>query len=265
MFSNDPVFETAGSDCHLLQFFKAGDAAPVENAAAYIAAGLRLGEGAVVVASDLHTPTILAALERSGLAAERLQSEGKLALFDADTTLMRFLINGHPDAERFERVVGDAMRRMVGNPANAGVRAYGEMVGLLWKRRQYPAAIRLEQLWNGLRRRTPFGLFCWYPVDIFGDDFQTGVVDALLSAHSHLLPHDVRGELERAISQALEEALGPEGARRVAEARAKDERRSRWGDVPPAESMILWLRRNLPEEAPRVLSLAREYYAAALV
>ena len=67
------------------------------------------------------------------------------------------------------------------------------MVGCLWAAKQYPAAIRIEQLWGRLRAETPFNLYCGYPIDIFGDEIEHGTVDALfLAAYTHLLADGAR-------------------------------------------------------------------------
>jgi len=44
------------------------------------------------------------------------------------------------------------------------VRAFGEMVAVLWERDQREAAIELEELWNELLGHHPFSLMCGYPL-----------------------------------------------------------------------------------------------------
>ena len=66
------------------------------------------------------------------------------------------------------------------------VRAFGEMVNLLWKDGMTSAAIRLETLWNELARSYDFKLLCGYSMGNFykqADEMQrvcahhTAVVD----------------------------------------------------------------------------------------
>jgi len=45
------------------------------------------------------------------------------------------------------------------------VRAYGEMVDVLWQRGERDAAIRLEEFWNDLARLQTFSLLCAYCID----------------------------------------------------------------------------------------------------
>src|SRR6185312_4095495 len=101
---------------------------------------------------------------------------------------------------------------------HTGTRAYGEMVGLLWRAGEFDAAIRLEELWNELLKSGDASLFCAYPIDIFSADFKVGKVDALLCAHTHLLPVDPA--LDGALNRAMDEVLGArvEGLRQLVQA-----------------------------------------------
>ena len=50
------------------------------------------------------------------------------------------------------------------------VRAFGEMVALLWARGDNAATIRLEHLWQTLCLAQGFSLFCAYPRSGFTQD-----------------------------------------------------------------------------------------------
>jgi hypothetical protein len=130
------------------------------------------------------------------------------------------------------------------------------MVGLLWQAKEYSAAARLEELWNKLLRSSDVRLFCGYPIDIFSPEFRSDRVDALLCAHTHLLPLDPA--LEGALNRAMDEVLGArvDGLRRL----IQTNHRPSWGEIPRAEALVLWLRNNLPGSADRIINLARQYY-----
>jgi hypothetical protein len=134
------------------------------------------------------------------------------------------------------------------------------MVGLLWKAGQYAPAIRLEELWNELLKSNDVSLFCGYPIDIFSPDFQADKVDALLCAHTHLLP--VNPALEGALNRAMDEVLGPrvDGLKQL----VQTNHRPAWGEVPRPEALVLWLRNNLPGSADQIMRLARQYYRPQL-
>jgi hypothetical protein len=130
------------------------------------------------------------------------------------------------------------------------------MVGLLWKAGEYTAAAHLEQLWNELLKQRDVSLFCAYPIDVLSPEFQAGKVDALLCAHTHLLPVDAA--LEAALNRAMDEVLG----NRVDDLGhlMQGNHRPSWGAIPKAEALVLWLRNNLPGSADEILRRARQYY-----
>jgi hypothetical protein len=136
------------------------------------------------------------------------------------------------------------------------------MVGVLWQSKQYEAAIQLEEYWNKLLQASGITLFCGYPIDVFGDDIQDSNVQAVLCAHTHLLPAASGGDLGKAVHQAMDDVLGPKAETvRFAIATAANT-----PSVPSrtvsAEDTILWLRKNVPE-AEGILSCARRYYEAS--
>jgi len=161
------------------------------------------------------------------------------------------MVAGLPDPARFESVVGGAVRDAIERSRNGAIRAYGDMVGTLWKNRQFPAAIRLEQLWNRLRKSTPFALYCGYPIDVFDSQFDAAVVDALLCAHSHLLPAGSGRSIESAIAQAMEEMIASSGKTFPKVTESVSTRRL-WPELPRCEALILWL-----------LTRARQVYNAS--
>ena len=63
-----------------------------------------------------------------------------------------------------------------------------------------------KEYWNGLLRSSNISLFCAYPIDVFGEEFHVENVDALLCAHTHMVPID--DELESALNRAMNEVLG---------------------------------------------------------
>jgi hypothetical protein len=104
----------------------------------------------------------------------------------ASETLSRFMVNGIPDEARFVEVAQGVLQRARGKGGRK-VRAFGEMVALLWADGQCAAAIALERLWNQLQATEKFPLFCAYPHAGFKDDD----ADSLLSVcatHSRVIP-----------------------------------------------------------------------------
>ncbi|HXJ14703.1 MAG TPA: MEDS domain-containing protein [Candidatus Limnocylindrales bacterium] len=182
----------------------------------------------------------------------------QLVFWDAQDTLSQFMAGGQPDWQQFESVIRAAIRQVRPMRSANGLRAYGEMVGVLWKARQFAAAIRLEQLWNRLLEQSSFSLYCSYAIDVFGKEFEVGNLDGVLCTHTHLVPAQPNGSLETALNRSMDEVLGPKAdALRIL---IKANYRPGWAMMPTAESILLWLRKNLPEQADQIVRQARHHY-----
>jgi MEDS: MEthanogen/methylotroph, DcmR Sensory domain len=99
------------------------------------------------------------------------------------------MLAGQPNWDRFETVIRRAMREVRPARDHGGLRAYGEMVGLLWSARQFSAAIRLEQFWNKLLARSSFHLYCAYSIEVSERESQIHALDGVLSTHTNLIPN----------------------------------------------------------------------------
>jgi hypothetical protein len=182
LFQRD-VLETAGD--HLVQFYDADPAALVANVAAFIDEGLNAGDSIVVIASPEHRDAFLAALGSS--RDQRDVRARRLVVLDAAATLAQFMVDGRPNWRRFDTVVGAVIRGLRRAKPGARLRAYGEMVGLLWAAGQTDAAVELEKFWNVLLGGEEFTLYCAYPVDGLADDFRVGRGRDVLCAHTHVV------------------------------------------------------------------------------
>src|SRR5581483_2761203 len=99
----------------------------------------------VVVATPEHHRAFQEQLRKSGIDVIADIDSGQLVMLDAREQLARFMVDGHPDSQRFNESVGRLIREASALANGNELRVYGEMVGLLWKQQQFPAAIRLEQ------------------------------------------------------------------------------------------------------------------------
>ena len=96
------------------------------------------------------------------------------------------MVNGAPDEARFRAEIVPVLDETRRRRRTSTVRAYGEMVNLLW-RQNLPAAQRLEVLWNEVILAHSISLFCAYHVD--GDETESRPFPSdLRAAHSHLIP-----------------------------------------------------------------------------
>jgi hypothetical protein len=100
---------------------------------------------------------------------------------DAQETLDKFMVAGWPHQGKFDRVVGDLVKRCISRGEE--IAAYGEMVGLLCEQGQFDAAVRLEKLWNDLLGKRRFSLICGYPAGLFTSPAGRASYKHLCDAH----------------------------------------------------------------------------------
>jgi hypothetical protein len=252
--------EPAPEGEHFVQLYGADDTLLTRNITFYLGEGLKRGDGALVIATAERNEALVQALQQAGVDPEQALRKKRLLFLDAHQTLARFMVDGVPDQRRFERTLEAAISQIQAQE-DSGLRAYGEMVGILWKAGEFSAAILLERFWNDLLSRSSFNLFCAYPIDVFAGDFHADHLDALLCAHTHLIPTAANGVLESAMDQAMDEILGSklESVRLLIQA----DYQPAWAAIPRAEGILFWLKNNLPEHADAIIARARQHYRLA--
>jgi len=158
----------------------------------FLAAGLKSGERLLVIAHPDRTSGFLAQLERDTHAdIAHAISSGQLVCLDADALIAQFMIAEKPDGERFHAVIGRVLGELAGDAAPAPrIRAYGEMVDLLWRAGNFTAAIAVERLWNEAGERHSFELLCAYLMGHFYKEQQSEHIAELCDAHSYVLSHE---------------------------------------------------------------------------
>ena len=138
----------------------------------FLAEGLAANQPALVIATPEHRAGIEAALRGKNLDVAALQAAGDLVLLDAEEALATFLVDGMPDAKRFMAKGTEIIQGACRGRTDCTVRAYGEMVDVLWKKGQSVAALRLEMLWNKLAATQDFSLLCGYATGNFYEGSQ---------------------------------------------------------------------------------------------
>lgn len=257
MSSWNDLLESPRPQEHLVQF-TGSERDLARNVAAYLKAGADRGDYMIVLATPSRRELFSNLLRTAGANPEELSRLGRLTMLDAAATLAGFLQGDQPDWERFDSTVGKLVRETKYRAGAASLRAYGEMVDLLWQAGNLRAATKLEEFWNRLLEEGRFSLFCAYTVNLLGGDDRSGALQEMLSTHTHLLPVRSNGELEAAVDRALDEVLGaPSAAALRPLVRANQHPRTVIGG---AEATVLWLRKNLPRHAPVVLLRARAFY-----
>jgi hypothetical protein len=225
---------------------------------AFLAAGFREGEPAVVIATSPHWSVFAAELERRGWDPEALERKRLLTRLDAEELLDAFMDEDLPSQERFERVVGGLVDETTARFPGQTIRAFGEMVDVLWQRGQEGAAIALEELWNELAKTRSFALLCGYQLDVFHPDVQREALPEVMRMHSHTRTVEEPSRLAAAVDQALSEILGPTRAARIYLDVAEHVPH---GALPRAQAVLSWLSTRDAPFATEILERARMHYA----
>lgn len=186
---NKGFWSCRGEHHHGVQFYSQ-DKFLLEELSAYIGNALRAGDAAVVVATEQHRESLLPWLTAQGLDIAALLEQGRLVSLDAEHILATFMADGWPNEEQFNDVVGGIVERALACTGTAQPRAaiFGEMVALLWAEGKTDAAIRLEQLWNGLAQTKSFSLFCAYPMSSFNREEDAVLLLKVCHEHSAVIP-----------------------------------------------------------------------------
>lgn len=172
-----------GKGDHACQIYR-DEAELLDTLSAFVGGGLWMGESAVVIATDAHLTQLDDRLRQTGLDLAHFRADGRYIALSADQTLSSFTDGGWPDEERFMRALTPLIERARGE--GRAVRAFGEMVHLLWSRGHYAGAVRLEHLWNKLLQRESMRLVCAYS----RTHFATGSLAArraVQNAHSRFI------------------------------------------------------------------------------
>ena len=101
------------------------------------------------------------------------------------------MMGNQPDPDAFHATVDKLIERACKHRQPCPVRAYGEMVDLLWKRANADGAIRLEMLWNCVATQAQFSLLCGYAVGNFYKEVATGpTFQTVCDQHNHIIPEE---------------------------------------------------------------------------
>lgn len=172
--------KTKGGHFHAVRFYE-DDTSLCRIVSGFIAEGIAAGQPALVIATAAHNECILDNLRASGIDVATLQRNNELLMLDAREMLNLFMEDGLPNPERFHNAATAALRSVAGSRNNP-IRAYGEMVDLLWKDGRSAASIKLEMLWNKLAGTHDFSLLCGYAMGSFYKDV---TIDDVCRHHTH--------------------------------------------------------------------------------
>jgi PAS domain S-box-containing protein len=172
---------------HFVQFYE-DDAFLFDSVGEFIGSGLGGGHGALVLATAAHIEVLEERLQKQGIDVAAVKASGQLVLIEAATALAEFMVNDLPDPKRFRTVIGEKVEKLSAN--RRSLRAFGEMVALLWEEGNREGALQLEQLWNEMATSHSFALFCAYPMRCFQKEAQSESFFHICQQHTRVIPSE---------------------------------------------------------------------------
>lgn len=186
--STPPSAGRTWAQSHDVQFYDADEAlaAAVGN---FLVQGIRVGQPCIVIATAAHRAAFIEQIRQAGIEADDLIEGRDIVWLDAREALASFMEGGSPNPELFEATVGNVFDKLMEKRRYLVLRAYGEMVDILWRDGKADAALELERLWNALARKYAFTLLCAYSKESLAMCDEGHNIEHICEHHTAVLPH----------------------------------------------------------------------------
>ena len=236
---------------HVLQLYHA-ESSLLDSLADFVAEGLRLDEGVLIIGSTPRWELLLERLQSEHVDARAAALRGQLRLFGAHVVLST--CHGAQGIERrkFNEVLNGVlgMARM----RYERVRVFSELTDSCWRDGNRESAHAIERLWRPLLGAHEFSLLCACSLDSLEGNVYDGTLQALCEAHTQVNPACDASGFDDAVSGALAEVLDEHQILMVHALATAHRLRAQ---MPPTQAMLFWLKDHMPRTAEKVLCRAR--------
>jgi len=182
--TNADIFWGEIAPCdHVLQIYD-NEGVFLDALSGFIGGGINAGECVIIIATAEHLEALDFRLNSYGINVQTLLDDERYIPLDANETLSKFMVNGWPDEDLFMKTVSSILER--GNCRQRRIRAFGEMVAILWAQGLNGATVQLEHLWNKFCEQHEFCLFCAYPKTGFTQDINDSIMD-ICGCHTKMI------------------------------------------------------------------------------
>jgi hypothetical protein len=168
---------------HVVQIYENDDDF-LDVLSGFIGGGINSGECVIIIATAGHLKALDTRLHNYGISVKTLIDDDRYIPLNAEEILSRFMVNDWPDEALFMQAVNSIIEK--GNKKNRRIRAFGEMVALLWAQGLNGATIHLEYLWNKFCSNHEFCLFCAYPKSSFTQDINESMTN-ICNCHTKMI------------------------------------------------------------------------------
>ncbi|MCD6017570.1 MAG: hypothetical protein K0S53_691 [Bacteroidetes bacterium] len=169
---------------HLVQIYENDDVV-MDALEGFSDNGLKAGDAVIIIATKKRLDLLNTRLLTLGYDLDKLITTRQYIPLDANDTLAMFMKDGWPDETLFIETVNNLISLARGKN-NRKVRAYGEMVAILWEQGHNGATVQLETLWHKFCASETFRLFCAYPKSGFTQDPKTSI-EHICSTHTMIV------------------------------------------------------------------------------
>jgi len=177
---------------HVVQIYE-DDQAFLDLLLGFVSGGIKAGDGVIVIATASHLKGLKAKLQADGFDLFALALADQYISLDAEECLSSFVVNGWPDENLFRHFITGIISRSRRNHRH--IRAFGEMVALLWAQGHSGATVKLEHLWNEFCQTESFCLFCAYPKSGFTQNANESL-NHICGSHSKMISEFGRSKTE---------------------------------------------------------------------
>jgi hypothetical protein len=188
----DVFWGEVASDEHVVQLYD-NEEAFLDMLAGFAGSGFKAGDSVVLIATASHLEELGNRLKAHGIHVDSLIANNQYIPLEAEQTLSKIMVDNRPDETSFMQVIGETVKRARKN--NRKIRAFGEMVAILWARDEHAATIELEQLWNKFCSQESLTLFCAFPRSVFNDSPYDSIPH-ICSCHSKIIDNSPRAMIE---------------------------------------------------------------------
>ena len=189
---------------HAVQFYEEPESL-YDAVVTFLGAGIDAGDRLLVIATPQHREAFLQGIDRA--AAARALASGQITLLDAHETLAKFMVGDEVDPDLFREMLDRAIAKLRADAPDVRIRAFGEMVDVLWRDGKASAALRLEELWDKACRKHSLSLLCAYVMGNFYRETDAQGFASVCEGHTHVIPTEACGRLDEPYARLREISL----------------------------------------------------------
>ena len=162
------------------------DASFVADFARFIEAALKMGNPAIVIATEPHRNGLQQALQERNCDITAAIQEKRYIALDASETMSTFMVNGWPNADKVLRGVRDLLQEAAkaAKTQCPRVAACGEMGPMLLAQGSGEAAIELEHLTHEIANTCDVDILCGYMMEDIQHKENSDFFEKIRAEHS---------------------------------------------------------------------------------